>query len=133
MEISGLLAMMVVAAGVVVRSSTSGVYVSLALSSVLLVGLSQRTTPPPRLQDIDRQLGRLSYPILLHWTIATLVAAIGGIAPARGGMLFCVTIVPLNLAAFAVASFVEGRLEHFRTRVRARSEPVPPIPTAPAV
>ncbi|MBI1816074.1 MAG: acyltransferase [Deltaproteobacteria bacterium] len=99
-----------------------GFYVSLALSSVLLVGLSQRTTARPWLQYVDRQLGRLSYPIfLLHWTIATLVAATGAIAPTRGGMLFCVTIVPLNLTAFAVASFVEGPVERFRTRVRARA------------
>jgi peptidoglycan/LPS O-acetylase OafA/YrhL len=100
-----------------------GFYMSLALSSVLLVGLSQRTTAPPWLQRIDRQLGRLSYPIfLLHWTIATLVAATGVIAPGRGGMLFCATIVPLNLAALAITSFVEGPLERHRTRVRARAE-----------
>ena len=98
-----------------------GFYLSLVLSAVLVVGLSQRSTAVSRLRSLDDMLGRLSYPMfLLHWHVAACIAA-GVIAigtPMTRAALFWVGLLPLNLVAFAVDRFVEYPVKHVRDRVR---------------
>lgn len=102
-----------------------GFYLSLALAACLLLCLAALDPKrlPTRLVRLDRFLGELSYPVFLcHWLAALLAAwLLLDAVPTRGPALFWISLIPINLLAWALRSAVERPVERVRDRLRPRA------------
>lgn len=113
-----------------------GLYIALALSAALVVGLSQRRGDrmPPVMATLDARLGELSFPIfLVHIPVGEALGwlFLQGEDFGRGFQLLMLSLVPVHLSAHALVVLVDRTIEPLRTRIRSSNLPLaetfPPV------
>ncbi len=121
-----------------------GLYVSLAISSILTVFLASldRAALPDFLVKADARLGDLSYPLFLsHWPAAILLSG-AGVFREKGPSLFLGGLLLAHVISLTFLLPLEGRVAGLRQRLRAPSPaerrplgpgllPPPPGPLVP--